>query len=565
VVVAGDREAVAKIAELAGVDAGALQASAFVSDARRIRRGGEFLTRLSMRNGKFAVCPACLRSDIRCNKDPDLEPEVAVYGRAPWRIDAVRTCAVHNCALLVLPDHTRGYGQHDFATSIAGVVVKLGALTAAAKKRRPSGLEAYVIGRMAGSARSEFLDGIDLFAAIRVCEVFGAVALFGLKVNMRNLPDDKLLAAGGRGFEIFDGGPSTIRDFLDQLYETAGDRDRKDGPRVVFGRIYEWLMSHAGDPAYDRLRTVVGRHVLDKFPLGANTRLFGAAVRRQVRHSIRTLSLETGAHPKRMRKLLRSAGVIGEDQMALSDHNVRFDAEAGAAIVRAAESSLSLAAAHIYLNAPRSQADVLVKAGIIAPHLPASAAGGYDRYAIADLDVLLARLAFGAKPVVRPKSLEVGIQDAAKKACCSAADIVRLILERKLPWTGRLCGANGYLGVLVRVDQVRNALPRPVMDGVPLEVVRRKLATNHRVLLALIADKHLATYRAVNPVNKCSQTVVAQAELERFQATYVSLHVLAKERGLHHLAMKRILDEKGIRPALNHEVVYARFYRRSDC
>jgi len=561
-VVAGDPEAVAKIAELGGVAASALQASAFVSDARRIRRGGEVLTRLSMRNGKFAVCPACLRSDIRGNKDPDLEPEAVVYGRAPWRIDAVRSCAVHNCALLVLPDHTRGYGQHDFATSIAGVVARLGALTAAAVKRRPTGLEAYVIGRMAGLARSEFLDGIDLFAAIRVCEVFGAVALFGLKVNMRNLPDDKLMAAGGRGFDIFDGGPPAIRDFLDQLYEAAGDRDRKDGPRVVFGRIYEWLMSHAGDPAYDRLRTVVGRHVLDKFPLGANTRLFGAAVRRQVRHSIRTLSLETGAHPKRMRKLLRTAGVIDEDQMALSDHNVRFDAEAGAAVVREAESNLSLAGTQIYLNAPRSQTGVLVKAGIIVPHLPASA--GYDRYAIADLDVFLARLAFGAKPVVRPKSLEVGIQDAAKQACCSAADIVRLVLERKLPWIGRLRGSNGYLGVLVRIDQVRNALPRPVMDGIPLEVVRRKLATNHRVLLALVVNKHLATYRATNPVNKCAQTVVAPAELERFKTTYVSLHVLAKECGLHHLAMKKMLDEKGIEPALDHVKVRARFYLRND-
>jgi hypothetical protein len=265
-----------------------------------------------------------------------------------------------------------------------------------------------------------------------------------------------------------------------------------------------------------------------------------------------------------MRKLLRTAGVIGEDQMALSDHNVRFDAEAGAAVIREAESSLSLAATQIYLNAPRSQTDVLVKAGIIVPHLPASA-GGYDRYAIADLDVFLARLAFGAKPVVRPKSLEVGIQDAAKKACCSAADIVRLILERKLPWIGRLRGGNGYLGVLVRVDQVRDALPRRVLDGIPLEVVRRKLATNHRVMLALIANKHLATYRGKNPVNRCPQTLVAPAELERFQTTYVSLHVLAKERGTHHLAMKGILDQKGIEPALDHVKVHARFYLRTDC
>jgi hypothetical protein len=58
---------------------------------------------------------------------------------------------------------------------------------------------------------------------------------------------------------------------------------------------------------------------------------------------------------------------------------------------------------------------------------------------------------------------------------------------------------------------------------------------------------------------------VATADLERCQETYVSLHVLAKERGLHHLAMKKILDEKGIRPALDHVKVRARFYLRSEC
>jgi hypothetical protein len=58
---------------------------------------------------------------------------------------------------------------------------------------------------------------------------------------------------------------------------------------------------------------------------------------------------------------------------------------------------------------------------------------------------------------------------------------------------------------------------------------------------------------------------VAPAELARFQKTYVSLHVLAKERKRHHLAMKMELDDAGVGPEFDHGRIGARFYRRSQC
>ena len=95
--------------------------------------------------------------------------------------------------------------------------------------------------------------------------------------------------------------------------------------------------------------------------------------------------------------------------------------------------------------------------------------------------------------------------------------------------------------------------------------VREALQANHRVVLALFKHGHLATFRAPNPVNRCMQTLVAPAELKRFRKTYVSLHMLAKERKRHHLSMKQILDENGVEPAFDREKIRARFYRRSEC
>ncbi len=286
-------------------------------------------------------------------------------------------------------------------------------------------------------------------------------------------------------------------------------------------------------------------------------------ITRQTRHSVRTLSLETGQHPKKLRKLLRAAGVIGSDQMAMSDHNVTFDAQAGTAAVSTNRRRLYLPAARAYLNAPRVQADLLVKHGFIKPSSPV--AGTYDQYAIDDLDAFLGKLTQGAKPLDRPSAAVAGIQQAARRACCSAADIVRMILERQLAWAGRLRGVHGYQSVLVKIDEVKAAVRGPEHGGLTHREVREALRTNYRVVLALIANGHLADFRAPNPVNRRMQSLVASSELERFQKTYVSLHVLAKERERHNVALKKDFEVAGVRSAFDYKKIGARFYRRSEC
>jgi hypothetical protein len=328
--------------------------------------------------------------------------------------------------------------------------------------------------------------------------VLGSVALFGTRVKLRTLPDEpdeKMVPALAHGFEIAQRGPAGIREFLDQLVAAAGNRRRKDGPGATFGRIHQWLLAHQRDRAYAPVRDVVGRHVLESFPLVANTRLFGALIARQTRHSIRTLSLETGQHPKKLRKTLRAAGVIGDDQMALSDHNVTFDAQAGSVAAQEAKACLYLPAARAYLNAPRVQADLLVQHGFIRPKASVGQFGAYDKYAVDDLDAFLAKLKLGAKPVGSPSAKMASIPGAARRARCSAAEIVRLILEEKLVWVGVQRGVRGYLSVLVKVDEVKAAVRGPDHGGLTIEEVRETLQANHRVVLALFKYGHLAARR----------------------------------------------------------------------
>lgn len=73
--------------------------------------------------------------------------------------------------------------------------------------------------------------------------------------------------------------------------------------------------------------------------------VFGKPVERRVLHSIRTLSKETGLHPKRLRKLLQAAGMLPEGSDDLVDGNCLFDAQRGSHVASEA-STATLSVGH---------------------------------------------------------------------------------------------------------------------------------------------------------------------------------------------------------------------------
>ncbi len=94
--------------------------------------------------------------------------------------------------------------------------------------------------------------------------------------------------------------------------------------------------------------------------------------------------------------------------------------------------------------------------------------------------------------------------------------------------------------------------------------LKDQLSTTAKVVSALIKHGHLKSITVINPVNRCPTVVVPEAEVERFKQEYVSLFALARQRGLHHLAMKKALEDDGIEPALDPKKIGATFYRRHD-
>lgn len=565
-VVDGEPQALGIIALKSGADAQVLMQNAFVKTAkRRYEHRGQHLTRDNLRRATVVVCPKCLDDDLRVG--PISHPQAAPCQRARWQIAALKTCAIHKAPLVVVEKDMTPRTLHDWSHHVGKMLPALPRLVLDTETRPLTAFETYLLNRIeGGSAGSAFIDALPLYVAIAACELFGAVASFGRMPNLKTLTDEEWRQAGDAGFDIVAGGKPSIEAFLGDLQASYPySRAATEGPQAIFGRIYQVLEFGREDKAYDPLRDLVGNFILANFPVGPGDVVFGEPVETRRLHSIRTLSLETGLHPKRLRKLLSSAGLLPPNADDLADGNCLFDAQKAVSLAQAAAAAtLSVRDAGIYLNAPRVQRDMLYRSGIITPRFKATDHGAADQFAPEDLDAFLARLFDGAAPVKAAKAGLAGIPTAAKIACCSSVEVVQAVLDGRVTRKARLTSERGYMALLVDVEEVRALVRGADPGGLSAEAVGARLQTRPHVIRKLIVAGHLKSDTVTNPVNRCPMTVVPTAEAERFEAEFVTLFAFARQQGRHHMVVKKELDAAGVKPAIRPEKVGATIYRRRD-
>lgn len=568
----GYDRALDRLANLAGVSSASLAANA----TSRIG-GGDYMIRAErvpksfLRRSRLHVCPACLQEDFTFADGPSImqRPELHAFGRTAWLLSPIRTCAKHKLGLVELFHAKRPLEIHDFAHAVRTEWPRIGSLLAAAPRREPSALEIYILDRIRNGRGTAWLDTCSLNGAVKSCEIIGAVLLHGLTPNLTRFSEDDWEAAGAAGYAIARQGEEALRHFFTSLQETCPTQAGQVGPQAIFGRLYQWLNYHGMGEERAPLRDLLRQHLLETMPIGPGTKFLGRMVESRTVHSIYTLSKATGQHPKRLRKILIEAGLVPKDAIGVVDNRIVFSADEAEQIVRRFTTSIPLKDVAAYLNCPRVHARLLYEREFIRPVIDASTsmASGKHSFDKDDLDNFLARLLQSASPMADPEPGFADLPHAAKRACCSAMEIVALVLEGRLKRLGRDLNQQGYLALIVDVEEVR-ALVRLGLNaqGMTLREVERRFGIHTGVVKALIrpGDGPLPTMTVVNPVNRCPQTVVPFEALDAFEREYVGLTRLARERGVHHVVLRKRLDAAGVVPALTREKFSATFYRRRE-
>lgn len=565
----GDPTCVRRLADLTGQDPEAFMSASFMrfSDRRRYRHRGEVLVQHCLSRDRVRACPVCVAEDLETG---DMRVEARPYRRSIWIVEAVRTCPVHDIELIDLGTGTTALRTHDIQHVLSGAIPDLPRHAQLAVRRSLTAFEHYALRRLGAEQASpaptaSWLDALELHAALRLCQVVGAVKRTGPRVVLDELNNADRRDAEAEGFEVLRRGESGVREFLDGLQSAFHAKRHDWGPREMYGRLYEWLAHENDDEAYEPMRDVIWRHVVETLPVGPGDVLFGKEIPVRRVHSIRSASCEFALHPKRTRKVLQQEGIIGPESAPLADERVTFGAERGGQFLTELAGSMSLVQLGKYIGAPRPHDRLLVEAGFLKPWIP----GGTEvlknhAFRKADADAFLAALLADAQPNQEGWPDLFDIPSAAKRACAKAEQIVELLLGRKLTRVGRNENAKGYLSVLVDPQEVRAFVTGEDHGGVTLRQMEKELRTTTRVVTGLIENGLIVAERVPNPVNKCPQTIVRPGELERFRSSYVSLQELARERGEHFRHTMKYLSTLAVRPVLDPASLGVSLYRRSD-
>jgi hypothetical protein len=531
--------------------------------------GNERVPRTFIQRARIHACPACLQDDFAARGG---RPEIACTQRAAWQIAHVRTCPVHCRSLVQIGYAATPERLGDFAETVKRAWPHMHALAAKGVPRKASPLENYVLDRLAGRPGPEWLDSNTIHGAARACEMIGAGARHGAHAKLEEFDEEDWHRSGSTGFAIASGGEERIRGFLAEIRDTCPSDAGQIGMRAVFGNLNEWLAHGDEIGEAGPLRDMLRRFVIDTMPVGPGDFVFGDPVRHRTVHSVYTLHEASGLHPKRLRKLLVDRGLVAASDCR-SDHLVTFAAVDGEALARDLSGSLSLKQAEAYLNCTRVHTRLLEEHGFIKAAVDAEHRGRLAKHAFAPagLDDFLERLLAGATPMSDPEPHFVNIPTAAKRACCSSMEIVKLVLDGTVRNRGRDMAIEGYLSLLVDVEELRRHVRLDVEPlGAPLRQAERQLRTSTAVVEALIAPGPngeppiLESLTATNPVNRCPQVLVPFAALEAFERQFVGLMALAKETGIHHVQLRKRLDAAGVEAAFEPERVGARFYARTE-
>ncbi|MBA8910535.1 hypothetical protein [Aminobacter ciceronei] len=397
-----------------------------------------------------------------------------------------------------------------------------------------------------------FLDQLPLYLAARLAEVTGACILFGKQVVLGGLSLEDRLNAGTAGFAV---AQACLGEFLAEFYSEWVTSNTK-GAKGVGGTFMKWLQDSRKNPDYEFLRGWVRDQAVEYLPLGPGDEFLGKVSHRRL-HSVYTAADEYQVHPKRLRKLLRQANIIGPETDGLHDSRAIFRVEAVHDLITA---SINGEQGREYLGMNRVQWEQVRKANLLET-LFGESDETQTAYSKAGLDRFLESVSYQSGDV---EGL-VPIARALKLAGCGYVDVIVLLQQRSLERVSTDPSKRGFSAILVAADEVKQKVAKPALPGLTAKQVAKQMGLVINAVYALTAHGDLPSERMQSYGGTREARFVRQEAVLAFLREYMPLSELAAYLGVqrsHHAC--RLMDEAGVAPVFTSETRRAVIYRRSE-
>lgn len=550
-----------KFEDIIDVPRSTLASGVVAADERITMICRQQFTRVLAQRQRIRCCPLCLRDD-------ELEREgrrgFRAYGRLLWLATPVRVCRRHGVRLVTSENTVRGSFVHDFAANLAAEGDGMSALLSSAVPMEPDGLQGYVEARLQGrDSGSAWLDSLPLYVAVRICEAVGASELHGIWFHSTKLDERQLSICAGTGFDILKGGEENFRTWLRGHFVRFEGRIGNTGGCVVFGRLYERLAHETSDKAYDPVRRIMRDMAMSNLPLGPGDDFFGPVTDRKL-HSVQSASTELGVDARRLQKMLVNSGKIPMEDTAKTFERILLEANEMTTFVNAARESLTAIEAKRRLGAGRIQFDILVKLGFIQPFGGDRCAKELlnvdRRFAPSELEIFLDRVRSAATMEVEPGMSNIAT--TMKKATCTFAEIMELLLAGRLMKVALAAGDVGIAAVRVHANEIKAFTMREHHGCLTISKVAKQFPVSHDVMKALIESGRMPTVERMNSVKRYMQKVIEPHAFSAFVDEFVSLANLVTARRTKPSSLERALAKAGVVPAF--WAASKPFYRRSE-
>ncbi|MCQ0093518.1 TniQ family protein [Roseovarius sp. M141] len=555
-----------RLSNLTGVPSAQIMACGpqYAGDHMLTYKGETFGTKFMTRN-HTTYCPACLLDDRT------EEPNGERVGRLSWMFAPVRVCPRHG--IFLTQRKSAGYpGRFQDMNIVAPSDQDLAAQIKAADEASVSGLQSYVVDRLSGKSGPCWLDAQDVDQAAKTCQRLGLHRIHGAFASISSMTIQKLNEAEAAGFEAASQGLDGIYSILDEIVQDATKENRFGGVRTALGEIYISLRSNNSNRDAGPLKDVVRDFIIEHLPVEPGSELLDGKVAHRKRHNVASLSKVSGIHQKTLNRALVQAGVIAEGDPEQIEIRRTFDAVEGEALAHRINNSTPTKSIPGYLNCNRTQAQMMVRTGILKKlsNDPSIKSGVMTNVANDDLDDFLVRFRAAGKPVQEPSAGMVNTIEASEVARVPVADIVRLVLDGRLATVETGCEELRFRSVFVRPEEIRPAAQEVISEqglspkdaakiiGIPstaIEHLRTNFSPTGQPFL-----QGIEVSNARGTIRFC----YARDEVERFCEEYVTLQELADDAGTSTKSVGVKLTKLGIEPIMNRHILKAKVFRRGD-
>lgn len=538
--VRGDDDLLQKIATIGGACPRDLKRWAVRTvDKNRFEVCGQKATKASLVRSRLRVCPRCLIEDHQNGG------RNGVFRRVAWHFWSIRTCPVHNVALVVVPPELHTLQNYDFVGQVRKNWTFINLQADNGVCHKPTEFEGYISERLDGAASNSFLDGLPMHVAARLCEVLGFVIQNGPKRRISEATDDDLRLAGQAGFEALRSGENGLYAALEAMVSPIALRTVRH--QADFGAFFEWLRSSSMGEDFEMLRDKVRDFIFRTYPFREGDTVLGKTCPSPAVFTISGAWQSLGIQRHRMNRILLAEGLAHTD---IADNSVRLHEGLKSGAIDDLRGRISAR-----LNAIEAQSVIGVSLemlyqlrdhGFIASTV--DALDQIPKFELDGLEKLLANLNAWVTQTQPDGTDMVPLIDATKRVRCPLVDIVKLILGGKLRHLCRDAETRGLAGYRISLSELRAALPQFEMPGVTKGDASRRLRVNYPTINFLIADGVLIERRMRNPRSRQFLDAVCSTSLTAFEAKFETLGQLSKRYGRASGPFGCHLEAKGICP-----------------